>query len=166
MMTRHFAAAALAAGLATTPAAAFAQHNHAATPMDHGSMQHPAEHTVTVYRTRACGCCGKWAEHLRQAGYPVKVVDVADVTPTKVRYGVPTQLRTCHTAIVAGYVIEGHVPADVIHKLLTEQPKHIKGIAVAGMPQGSPGMETGGQRDHYDVIAFDAQGKTTVYARR
>lgn len=170
MSIRSFAAAALASAVLTAlPTLASAQGtDHGATNMEHsmGAMQHPASHTVTVYKEKNCDCCGKWAAHLRKAGFPVKVVEVADIAPTKVKYGVPEKLRTCHTATVGGYVVEGHVPADVIHKLLTDKPKNIVGIAAPGMPMGSPGMEEGGKADQYDIVTFDRQGNTTVYARR
>jgi hypothetical protein len=185
MSIKRIALATLASAvLVGLPAAASAQagRQHPSTthdstmPMDHnmsmdhmnmGAMKHPASHTITVYKEKDCNCCGKWAEHLRKAGFPVKVVQVADVTPTNVKLGVPEKLRTCHTATVAGYVVVGHVPADVIHKLLAEKPKNIIGISAPGMPMGSPGMEEdGSKKDHYDILTFDKQGKTTVYAHR
>lgn len=105
-------------------------------------------------------------DHLRKHGFTVDDRDSADVTAIKRKLGVPQQLSSCHTAQVDGYVIEGHVPADVIDKLLKERPK-IVGLAVPGMPTGSPGMETPGQKPQaYDVIAFDAKGATSVFAKR
>ncbi len=104
--------------------------------------------------------------HLRQAGFTVETVFVQDVGVVKARYRVPHALRSCHTALVAGYVIEGHVPADVIDRLLHERPK-IAGLAVPGMPIGSPGMEVPGQRaERYQVLAFYPDGRSTVYASR
>jgi hypothetical protein len=119
---------------------------------------------VTVYKSATCGCCAKWNDHLRANGFVVNSTDLPDVTPTKEKYRVPTQLRSCHTALVSGYVIEGHVPADVIRKLLRERPK-VVGIAVPGMPMGSPGME-GSRIDSYQVLTFDESGATTVFASR
>ena len=104
--------------------------------------------------------------HLRASGYPVKEENVPDVTPIKRRYGVPERLAACHTALVEGYVIEGHVPADLIDRLLRERPP-AAGLAVPGMPAGSPGMESPGQAsERYQVLIFDRSGKTEVYATR
>ena len=104
--------------------------------------------------------------HLRARGYPVKVEDVRDVTPIKRRHGVPERLESCHTALVEGYVVEGHVPADLIDRLLSERPR-ATGLAVPGMPAGSPGMESPGQApERYQVLLFDRSGKTTVFASR
>ena len=99
------------------------------------------------------------------AGFTVNSSDLPDVTPVKDKHGVPAKLRSCHTAIVGGYVVEGHVPADVVKKLLRERPAGVVGIAVPGMPSGSPGME-GGRVDAYDVVTFDKNGETKVYASR
>ena len=104
--------------------------------------------------------------HLRASGYPVKAEDVTDVAPIKRRYGVPERLESCHTALVEGYVIEGHVPADLIDRLLRERPR-ATGLAVPGMPLGSPGMESPGQApEPYQVLLFDRSGKTAVFASR
>jgi hypothetical protein len=120
---------------------------------------------VTVYTTPTCGCCTKWAAYLEHNGFDVDVEFRENLTPVKAEYGVGTLLQTCHTAVVDGYVVEGHVPVDVIRQLLTERP-NVTGIAVPGMPIGSPGMEQGAQRDRYNVVAFDRSGEMTVYARR
>ncbi|MGH9163848.1 MAG: DUF411 domain-containing protein [Vicinamibacteraceae bacterium] len=121
---------------------------------------------VTVYKTATCGCCAKWNDHLRANGFDVKSNDVeySALESIKEKRGVPAKMRSCHTALVGDYVVEGHVPADVIRKLSQEQPK-VRGIAVPGMPMGSPGME-GFRKDAYDVLTFDAQGKTSVFASR
>lgn len=104
--------------------------------------------------------------HLRQNGFPVTTVDVDDVRPIKRRHAVPAALESCHTALVEGYVVEGHVAADLIDRLLRERPR-IAGLAVPGMPLGSPGMESPGQApERYDVIAFERSGRTSVFARR
>lgn len=118
---------------------------------------------IVVYKSPTCGCCEGWIEHLKAAGFRVEARDTSDVGAVKRRLGVLPSLVSCHTAIVAHYVIEGHVPADDIVRMLEEQPK-ITGLAVAGMPAGSPGMESL-HPVPYDVIAFDAQGHTEVYAR-
>jgi hypothetical protein len=104
--------------------------------------------------------------HLRASGYPVKEENVPDVTPTKRRLGVPERLAACHTALVEGYVIEGHVPADLIDRLLRERPRAV-GLTVPGMPAGSPGMESPGQSsERYQVLIFDRSGKAAVFATR
>ena len=120
--------------------------------------------TVTVYKSPTCQCCAKWIDHLRAAGFTVVAHDTSDVAAVKSRYGVPTQLASCHTAKVGPYIVEGHVPADVIAKALREQPA-IAGLAVPGMVVGSPGME-GGEAEHYDVVAWTSSGQTSVYAHR
>lgn len=119
---------------------------------------------VTVYKSPTCGCCGKWVDHLEENGFEVKAIDTYDVASVKDRYGLPDDLGACHTALVDGYVVEGHVPADVVKKLLTDRPD-VVGIAVPGMPMGSPGME-GSRVDHYDVIAFKKDGARSVFASR
>jgi hypothetical protein len=122
--------------------------------------------SITVYKSPTCGCCTKWIDHLDAHGFEVTTTDMPDVTPIKERLGVPPTLSSCHTAVVGGYVVEGHVPADVVKKMLTEQPD-VTGIAVPGMPIGSPGMEVPGRRPQpYEVIAFDQSGGRAVYARR
>ena len=121
---------------------------------------------ATVYKTPSCGCCKKWVDHMQKSGYTVTVHDLEDVTPIKKKYAVPDALASCHTAIVTGgYIIEGHVPADVIDKLIAQAPKDVIGLAVPGMPAGSPGME-GGTAEKYDIVAFDKAGKTKVFAKR
>jgi len=122
-----------------------------------------ADPTITVTKDPNCGCCSGWVEHLRQAGFAVEVRDVPDVNRVKARLGVPSDLAACHTAEVSGYVIEGHVPASALRRLLGEKP-NAKGLAVAGMPVGSPGMEVPGTPpDTYDVILFGPNRRT--YAR-
>ena len=126
----------------------------------------PAAKQATVYKSATCGCCKKWVEHMQKAGYTVTSNDVPDVNVYKKRYAVAEALWSCHTAIVTGgYVVEGHVPADVIDKFIAEAPKDLIGLAVPGMPQGSPGMETG-TTEKYDIVAFTKAGKTKVYASR
>jgi hypothetical protein len=124
-----------------------------------------ARQTVTVYKSATCGCCSKWIDHLKTSGFDVKALDVDDVDLVKKTYGVPPALGSCHTALVAGYVVEGHVPADAVTRMLRERPA-IAGIAVPGMPLGSPGMETPGRRDPYSIMSFDKSGKSAVYERR
>lgn len=119
---------------------------------------------MTVYRDPSCGCCEAWASLARQAGYQVSLVDHPDMTAIKKRFGVPEELASCHTGEVQGYTIEGHVPFEDVRRLLSERPKDIKGIAVAGMPRGSPGMEMpDGAKDAFDVMAFRTNGTSSVY---
>ncbi|MGB3797591.1 MAG: DUF411 domain-containing protein [Alteraurantiacibacter sp.] len=116
--------------------------------------------SVTMLRDPGCGCCLAWAAHLEEGGtHTVKTVDRADMAQVKVSHGVPAQLQSCHTAMVEGYVIEGHVPAADIERLLVERPEGVNGLAVAGMPMGSPGMEYGDHRQAYQVIAFGPAGE-------
>lgn len=118
---------------------------------------------VEVYKSPTCGCCKKWVEHLKENGFTVTVHDNPQIMPIKKKQGVPEELQSCHTAIVDGYTIEGHVPASDIKRLLTEKPA-VKGLAVGGMPIGSPGMEMGEQKEPYNVISFDEKGKQTTFA--
>jgi hypothetical protein len=120
---------------------------------------------MQVYKTPTCGCCAKWVEHVKLAGFAPEVHDMPDVSPIKAKVGLPRGLQSCHTALVGGFVVEGHVPADLVQRLLKEQPK-IAGVAVPGMPIGSPGMEMGDRKDAYEVIAFTKDGTTSVYAKR
>ena len=129
------------------------------------SAQAPALTKMTVYKSPTCGCCAKWVENMKAAGFKVQVQDMDDLTEIKQASGVPVRIRTCHTAVVGNYVVEGHVPADLVKKMLSEKPK-MTGIAVPGMPVGSPGMESGNEKTPYDVVLFDKTGKTTVYAKR
>lgn len=122
-----------------------------------------AKAPITVYKSASCGCCKKWVEHVEKAGFKVTAHDVEDVDKIKRDMGVPAALASCHTAVVGAYLIEGHVPADLIDKLLAEKPK-ARGLAVPNMPASSPGMDMPGGR--FDVLLFQADGKTTVYARR
>ena len=116
---------------------------------------------VTVYKSPACGCCGEWVLHMRASGFRVDVREMNDVSPVKREYGVPDRLASCHTALVAGYAIEGHVPAADVQRLLRERPK-ARGLAVPGMIPGSPGMAGPAQR--YDTLAFAGE-RSWVFAR-
>ena len=117
---------------------------------------------IVVYRSPTCGCCGKWLEHLKQNNFNVKDIVTDDVQAIKQKYGVSEAMASCHTAIVDGYVIEGHVPANDVMTLLKNKPK-IVGIAVPGMPSGTPGMEMGGKRDAYNVMSFDKENHSAIY---
>ncbi len=121
--------------------------------------------TVTVFKTPSCGCCVVWVDHMREAGFTVEVTDTNSLADVKRQAGVPEDLHTCHTAIVDGLVIEGHVPASTVQQVLADR-KGLKGIAVPGMPIGSPGMEVPGRAaDAYDVIGFTEDGTRTVVSR-
>ena len=121
--------------------------------------------TMTVYKTATCGCCSDSVEHVREAGFDVEAINVerAGLIQRKQQFGVDQRLASCHTARIDGYVIEGHVPAAEIRRLLEERPE-VAGLAVPGMPTGSPGMEYGDRVDPYRVIAFDKQGGMRIFA--
>ncbi|MCX7088777.1 MAG: DUF411 domain-containing protein [Methylococcales bacterium] len=118
---------------------------------------------IVVYRSPSCGCCGKWLEHLKSNQFNVVDHLVEDVQSVKDRYGVSAELASCHTALVNGYVVEGHVPASDIKKLLASKPP-VVGISVPGMPSGTPGMEMGAKKDAYDVVSFDKNKQTQVFS--
>jgi hypothetical protein len=119
---------------------------------------------VTVHKSPYCGCCVKWIEHMQAAGFEVEVVDTNDMTPVKQRVGIPPGKGSCHTAEVGGYFVEGHVPADDVKRLLAEQPE-ARGIAVPGMPAGSPGMEMpDGHVQAYDVQLIDKDGFSSTWS--
>ncbi len=120
--------------------------------------------TMMVYKDPGCGCCKEWIKHMQKAGFVVTSEDTTKMDAMKIKLGVPGALASCHTAIVGDYLVEGHVPADVVLKLLKEKP-NARGLAVPGMPNGSPGME-GPTKDKYNVMLFDRLGKATVYASR
>ena len=112
--------------------------------------------TIEVYKSPECGCCGKWGEVMKQNGFEVTEHKTNEIIETKNKYGVPAELYSCHTGIVGGYAIEGHVPA--------QEPEDVVGISVPGMPLGSPGMEQGDVVEDYDVIAFKKDGTTEIFA--
>ena len=128
-----------------------------------GSSAFGASPEITVTKSPTCGCCSKWEDHLKANGFRVKSVSTTAFEKIKDEKKVPAPVRSCHTGVVAGYFVEGHVPAKVIQRLLKERPKNTAGLAVPGMPIGSPGMETGDRKDAYDVLRIDSKGHTTVY---
>ena len=146
---RFFAVAVSAAAIAIVIAAA-------------PTVATPTKPMVTVYKDPNCGCCKNWIEHLVKHGYRVDAKDSPDMASIKTTLGVPRDLHSCHTAVIDGYLIEGHVPAADIDRLLATKPK-VKGLAVPGMPMGSPGME-GPRTQRYQVLAFDGAGKSRVFA--
>lgn len=118
---------------------------------------------MTVYRSPTCGCCGKWLNHAEKSSFKINDVISDDMQAIKARYGVPDKLASCHTVLIDGYIIEGHVPAEDIQKLLQTKP-NIVGLAAPGMPMGSPGMEMGDNKDVYQVMSFDKEGRYQVFA--
>lgn len=140
------------AGLLAATLFAFSGALHAETP------------EVTMYKDPNCGCCGKWAEHMRDAGFSVKEVASAEMGRIKRQLGVPEALGSCHTATIGDYVVEGHVPAADVKKLLADAPPQAHGLAAPGMPMGSPGMEGPYPSDRYDVMRFDSDGSQAVFA--
>jgi hypothetical protein len=125
--------------------------------------QRAADNEVTVYKTATCGCCGKWVDHLKANGFQVTVHEVEDTAEYSRKHGVPDSARSCHLGVTNGYAIEGHVPAAEIQRLLKERPK-AKGLAVPGMPIGSPGMDfPGGPPGRYAVVMIGEDGKLSVY---
>lgn len=118
---------------------------------------------VVVYKSPTCGCCESWVGHMQGAGFPVEVRDMQDLSAIKAEVGVPAGLGSCHTARIGDYFVEGHVPADDVKRLLAEHPD-ARGLAVPGMPQGSPGMEQGRPDEPYDVLLVAKDGSTSVFA--
>ena len=118
---------------------------------------------MVVYKSPSCGCCAKWVEHMRQAGFDLTVNDMPNVGEVKAAHHVPADAQSCHTALVGGYVIEGHVPAEDVKRLLRERPR-ITGLTIPGMPPSAPGMDLKPTRP-YAVLALDPKGNTTVFAK-
>lgn len=118
--------------------------------------------SITVYKSPTCGCCTKWVSHLQENGFEVETIDLQDMNSVKEEVGISRQLASCHTAKAGDYVIEGHVPAGDIKRLLKERPD-VAGLTVPGMPMGSPGME-GHRKDNYDVLTFTRTGETAVFS--
>ena len=153
MRTRHIFAAALTAALVSVGGSTLAQRGASgAAPM------------VQVYKSPTCGCCANWVKHLQQHGFKTQVTETENVADIKAQHKVPARAQSCHTAVVDGYVLEGHVPASDVQRLLKERPAVI-GLAVPGMPIGSPGMEVPNVKPQaYDVVTFDKQGQLKVFA--
>ena len=130
-----------------------------ASLMQTGTLLAGEKQVITVHKDPTCGCCSGWVQHLQKSGFDTKVLDTRDLDAVKKRLGVPDDLAACHTAEVAGYIIEGHVPAAALKRFLAEKP-NATGLAVPGMPIGSPGME-GGRPEKYDVVLFTPNGRRT-----
>jgi hypothetical protein len=164
MMCRSTAAAVASAVVLIAGAAVAVVGSQSAGP---AGTAVTGKRTVAVFKSPTCGCCAKWNEHMTAAGYAVTSRDMQDVGAIKDEHRIPTNLRSCHTALVGGYVVEGHVPADVVAKLLAEKPAGVVGIAVPGMPVGSPGMESSdGFKAPYQVMAFTKDGQSRVYTTK
>lgn len=133
------------------------------TALPRTALAQPRLPAMTVYKSASCGCCHLWVEHARANGFTVRTIDTEELPKVKAEMGVPAALQSCHTVVVANYLVEGHVPAADIKRMLSEKPA-IRGLAVPGMPVGSPGMEQG-PAQRYDVIAFTATGQRSVYAK-
>jgi hypothetical protein len=119
---------------------------------------------IRVYKSATCGCCHKWVEHMNASGFAAQVTDTDQVNSVKVASNVKPPLWSCHTALVGGYIIEGHVPAADVRRLLAEKPAGVIGLTIPGMPASAPGMDLTPFQP-YDVLAFDAQGRTTIFAK-
>ena len=140
-------------------AGALATSAIALLPLINGYSAKASVTQVMIYRSPTCGCCEKWADHLSANGFNVSLESREDLTQIKNKLGIPPDLQSCHTAIVNGYVIEGHVPAEDIKSLLEFRPE-AKGLAVPGMPVGSPGMEMGTRTENYEVILFGPENRS------
>lgn len=128
------------------------------TPAAAGSLN------ITVYRSPSCKCCGQWLEHMSKQGFQVNDMPSEDMDAIKTKLGVPVKLASCHTAVIDGYVIEGHVPAGDVKKLLATKPAAVAGISVPGMVSGTPGMEMGGKKDPFSVLSFDKAGNSAKFS--
>lgn len=118
---------------------------------------------VQVFKSPSCGCCGAWVDHMKGAGFTVKVTEVDDTSVARRQYGLPDKFGGCHTAVIAGYVVEGHVPPNDVKKMLLMKPVAI-GLAVPGMPVGSPGMEVGSRKEPYQVLLVAKDGRERVFS--
>jgi hypothetical protein len=154
----------LAALLTAASSIAATQSPRTTPPQGRGAAE--STPVIEVYKTPTCGCCSKWIDHIRAAKFQVKALDVpqSELDKINAKHGLPATLKSCHTGLVGGYVIEGHIPADQVKRLLKEKPP-VAGIAVPGMPTGSPGMEIPGVTGaEYNVFSFDKQGRLKIYS--
>ncbi|KYC43383.1 CopG family transcriptional regulator [Scytonema hofmannii PCC 7110] len=117
---------------------------------------------ITVYRSPSCGCCGAWVEHMQKHGFQIKDIKTDQIEAIKQKYNLPQELASCHTAIIDGYVMEGHIPANDIKRFL-QQKSNLAGLAVPGMPVGTPGMELGNKKQPFAVVAFDNKGEVKIF---
>ena len=156
-MSAYLKAAGLGAIVAVVGIAAYLQFGDRSPQISDEDLP-----VVTVYKSPTCECCAEWMTHLEENGFQVESTNMADMQQVKSRFNVPRELSACHTAVVGGYVVEGHVPADDIKQALVNHPQ-VAGLTVPGMPVGSPGMERGDRQDPYNVLTFTAQGQTTIF---
>lgn len=152
----------VAAALVVAPIVARQLHAESAPASANASSTAPVK--IHVYKDKSCGCCKEWVKHMEKAGFAVTAEDSPNMEAIKKKLGVPTAMGSCHTAVVGDYLVEGHVPADIVQIMLKEKPAAL-GLAVPGMPQGSPGME-GPVKEKYNVMLFERSGKSRVYASR
>ncbi|MBF2056968.1 MAG: DUF411 domain-containing protein [Cyanobacterium sp. T60_A2020_053] len=148
------------------PSYANENHENKSTPVsvwDKSTVNYRGSKKITVYRSPSCGCCGQWISHMKKHGFEVTDIKTNDIDAIKQKNNLPPELASCHTSIINGYVMEGHIPADDIKKFLTQKPKNMKGLAVAGMPIGSPGMESDKMKQPFAVLSFNRQGNTKVF---
>lgn len=131
---------------------------------DKGKETYSGPKNITVYRDPGCGCCTKWIKHLKKHGFAVTDVKTKKMADMKKKFKVPPHLASCHTGVINGYVVEGHVPADDIKKLLKTKPK-VTGLSVPAMPVGTPGMEVPGRKDPFSVLSFRPGGKSQTFRR-
>lgn len=129
-----------------------------------GALYANTDKNMTIYESPSCGCCVFWSDYMSKNGFNIKEVKTNDVLHIKSQYGIKPEYMSCHTAVVDGYIIEGHVPYQEVERLLSEKPKNVIGISTPGMPQGSPGMEQGMEDDVYDVLILYKDGTSKVYA--
>jgi hypothetical protein len=158
-LSSYLKAAGIGVVIAVVGIAAYLQFGDAAPQIADEEL--PA---VTVYKSPTCQCCAEWVTHMEDNGFEVKTTDLSDMQQIKNRFSVPRELSSCHTAVVGGYVVEGHVPAEEVKRMLVQQPQ-IVGLTVPGMPVGSPGMERGNQLDPYNVLAFSQNGRANIFAK-
>ena len=133
-----------------------------ASTAPHAQVKGATDRHLRVYKSPTCGCCAKWVSYMQANGFTATTTDLENVMPIKIQNGVPSKVHSCHTTLIGGYVIEGHVPVEDVRRLLKEKPA-IVGLAAAGMPSGSPGMDVPNSPP-YDVVSFDKNGKDEVFA--
>ena len=134
-----------------------------ASVWDKSTVSYQGNNNMTVYRSPSCGCCGGWIAHLKKQGFEITEIQTDDMEAIKQQYNLSPELASCHTGIIDGYILEGHIPADDIKNFLTQKPDHLKGLAVPAMPIGTPGMESGNIKQPFAVMAFNQQGETTPF---
>ena len=137
-------------------------HKILASVWDRETESYSGNVKMSVYRSPSCGCCGVWIEHMKKHGFAITDIKTDELEAIKEQYNVPSNLASCHTAMIDGYLMEGHIPADEIKRFLKQKP-NLKGLSVPGMPLGTPGMEAGERKQPFDVLAFNDSGKVEVF---